>query len=148
MIIGMAPLVDLSIDSVLARGLPNQERVVVRATMDSYTANVGLMLGYRDGSGEYVPIADRLFWLGPSWLLAGSVMNIYTGMGQNMSFPVGNGTTSHSLFWNMPYVAFDQPEIEPILFRLGEASVGQSNIHTTKAIPGPQMALPKSLGQL
>lgn len=143
MIFGLPPLFDLVVEGVVSRGLANQERIVIRANSDTFTANIGLMLGYRRPDGTVVPLRDRMYWLGSGTIHAGSVINVYTGAGQQKGFENGNNTATYNLFWGLPYVAFDVPEIEPILFRLGEATVGPISVPST-GIPGPQIALTSS----
>lgn len=137
MIVGLPPLLDLAVDSILARGLANQERIVLRAHTDLYTTNIGLMLGYRHPDGSLVPIRDRMFWLGSGQVKAGSIINVYTGAGEMMSFDNGNNTKTYNLFWGLDYVAFDVPQVEAILFRVGQATIGPVPLPRL-SIAGPQ----------
>lgn len=144
MIVGLPPLVDIAVESVLARGLPNQERIILRAQIDTYTANIGIMLGYRHPDGTLVPIRDRLFWLGSGSVRAGSIINVYTGSGEMNSFENGNGTKTYNLYWGLNYVAFDVPQVEVVLFRLGETTIGALPLPKLN-IAGPQLALGSDL---
>ncbi|WP_423159397.1 hypothetical protein [Stenotrophomonas geniculata] len=140
MIIGLTPLFDISVEAVIARGLANQERIVLRANMETYTANIGLMLGYRQKDEALIPLRDRMYWLGAGTVKAGSIINVYTGSGEQTAFDNGNGTSTYNLFWGLQFVAFDVPQVEPVLFRLGEATVGARPLLGPN-IPGPQLRL-------
>lgn len=140
MIIGLMPLFDIAVEAIAARGLANQERIVLRVNMETYTANIGLMLAYRQSDGALVPLRDRMYWLGAGTVRAGSIINIYTGSGEQTAFDNGNGTSTYNLFWGLPYVAFDVPQVEAVLFRLGEATVGVTPTASLN-IPGPQLTL-------
>ncbi|MNV78518.1 hypothetical protein D3C71_1720140 [compost metagenome] len=62
---------------MIARGLANQERIVLRANMETYTANIGLMLGYRQKDDGLIPLRDRMYWLGAGTVKAGSTIYLY-----------------------------------------------------------------------
>lgn len=119
-------MMDFTIESVSSRQIPNAERVVVRANYDSTTTNVGLMIGFRNPDRSITPLNNRLLWFGSGNVNAGSIINVFTGHGTPASHDNGNGTKSYNLFWGLDYVAFDRPELEPILFRLGDTAIGVS----------------------
>ncbi len=141
MIMGLPQLFDIAVEAVIARGLANQERIVLRVNRDTFTANVGLMLGYRQTNGTMIPLRDRMYWLGGGSVGAGSIINVYTGSGEQKTFENGNGTWTYNLFWGLQFVAFDVPQVEAVLFRVGEATIGAATPLVGINIPGPQLTL-------
>lgn len=132
------PMFDFTIESVSSRGVPNSERVVVRVNYDTVTTNLGMMIGFRDPNRQIVPLNNRLFWFGSGNVSRGSIINIFTGHGTPTSHENGNGTSSYNLFWGLDLVAFDRQELEPVLFRLGDAAVGVApNISALGAFASP-----------
>lgn len=126
MIIFPPLMLDFTIDSISSRQIPNAERIIVRVNYDTATTNVGLMIGFRNHDKSITPVNNRLFWFGSGNIKAGSIINLFTGHGKPQSHDNGNGTMSYNLFWGLDYVAFDRPELEPVLFRLGDTAVGIS----------------------
>jgi len=139
MIFGLMPLYDVAVEAVIGRGLANQEHIVLRVNSETYTANMGLMLGYRTSDGSLIPLRDRMYWFGAGTVGAGCVINVYTGSGEEQTFKTGNNTWTYNLFWGLQYVAFDVPQVQPVLFRLGEATVGPQPAISGLGLPGPQL---------
>lgn len=120
------PMLDFTIESVASRQVPNSERVVVRVNYDTSTTNVGMMIAFRHPDQRIVPLNNRMLWLGSGNVKRGSIINVFTGHGTAIAQENGNGTSSYNLFWGLDFVAFDRPELEPVLFRLGDTTIGVS----------------------
>lgn len=134
---------DFAIESVASRGIPNMERVVIRVNYDTVTSNIGIMIGFRHTNNSVVPVDNRLLWFGSGAVKTGSIINVFTGHGDANSQDNGNGTKTYNLFWGLSHVAFDRPELEPVLFRLGEAVVGSGGSVPLLQSLGGQLAIPR-----
>lgn len=131
------PLPDVVVDMVRARGVPNQECVVLRTVATVDTSNLAMMVGYRDANGGIQCLQNHLFWFGDAILLPGTLMNIYTGGGQPVGGPTGNGNYAYNLFWGLDKTVFNSAAFIPLVVRLQHVTAGEA--------PGPLMssALPQ-----
>lgn len=130
------PLPDVVVDTVRARGMPNQECVVLRTLAVVDTSNLALMVGYRDAADGVQCLPNHVFWFGDALLMQGSVLNIYTGTGHANSHAIGNGTFAYNLFWGLDKTVFNAPAFIPLVVRLENVTVGEAqSLPAIRALP-------------
>lgn len=124
---------ELTIVGVADRGIPNQERIIIRPTQMVNLAAFGLYLGVSRPNGMITPLWDHFYWFGEVVVTAPSWIIIYTGQGiyQKTRLP-GTWEEAHTFHWGKPFTVFGQEGILPVLFRFDGISVG----------PPPQKAPP------
>ena len=109
----------LTIVGVFDRGVPNQERIVIRANEIIDLGRYGLMLGIRLEQGMARPIRDNLFWFGDALLMKGDWIFVYTGPGEGKDAPVPNSQERiYSIHWGRKETILHHDELVPILFRV------------------------------
>jgi hypothetical protein len=123
---------DLSIVGVYDAGVPNAERVYLRAHFDVSLAEYFLMTGYAAGAGFAVPLTD-VFWLGPAAVTANTWLVIYTGPGQD-HFTAHQGDPLMVRHWGKPTTLFNVPTIVPVLFHTDAVQVGNRNLPATRQL--------------
>lgn len=136
------PLPDVVVDTVRARGVPNQECVVLRTLSTVDASNLAMLVGYRDDTGSIQCLKNLLFWFGDAILLPGTLMNIYTGGGQPVGGPTGNGNYAYNLFWGLEKTVFNSPAFIPLVVRLQNVTAGEAPAPTL-ATALPQLTYPQ-----
>jgi hypothetical protein len=116
----------LVLHNVLDRGVPNMERVALRATQDIDVRYHGIVVGVKLASGTAIPLNDNFFWLGVLNLRPDDWIFVYTRGGHPKEAPITERPTSklYSLFWARPTVLFQSPDVVPILIRMDPVQVG------------------------
>lgn len=109
------------LEGAFNRGVPNEERVSIKSTAFANTTNLGLMVGFRDEFGMFTPVPNYLFWFGSTMLPPRTTINVFTGGGRNTDYDTGNGLRVHNVFWGLDRTIFTDPNLVPLLFRVGEA---------------------------
>ena len=120
------PLPDIVIETVRARGVPNQECIVLRTLSIVDTGSLALLIGYRDSVGNVQALRNYMFWFGDNLMVPGTLINIYTGGGEANAWPTGNGSYVHNVFWGLENTIFTIPELLPVLTRIQQATVGET----------------------
>lgn len=136
------PLVqELELVGVFDRGVPNSERVVIRAKQATEMSQYGVFLGWNagtDGRTIGIPLNDQFFWFGDGLLNADETIFLYTGQGEpRRTVVAGTQKSAVVIHWNRPTTLFAHSNIVPILFRLSEATIGQPMVNV------PQLPLLK-----
>ena len=110
---------ELSIVGVYDRGVPNQERIVMRPQQEINMGRHGFFLGLKQPNGLYLPLYDHMFWFGdgivqpPSWLF------VYTGPGQaRQAKTQDTQELAYVLHWGKKMTVLNDERIAPILFRV------------------------------
>jgi hypothetical protein len=124
---------ELSMIGVEDAGVPNRERIILRPTQPINLAQFGIIIATKGTNELLTPLLDHFFWFGeftaypPSWLV------VYTGPGEFLQtrYPIGN-EIAYSLHWGKPTTAFSEPNIVPVLVRIGAILSG---IQLLPAIP-------------
>ncbi|WP_372174330.1 hypothetical protein [Xanthomonas axonopodis] len=131
---------DIVIDGIRAPGIPNQECIMLRAVTSSNLALVGVLLGLKDGA-ETWPYRNFVYWFGNKVVSEGTTLNLFTGRGQDSSHPVGNGAWNINLFWGQESTLFNNPDVVPMAFRIGQAAQGPMVIRPWygAALPSPSL---------
>ena len=129
MIVG--DILEMTIIEVYGRGVPNEERIVIRFNEAVNLGRYGIMLGVRAIAGSAFPIRDNLLWFGDAYFLPGDWLFVYTGPGKPKASDLPN--THHrlvSIHWGRDRTVLHDENIVPILFRVDAVQ-----------IPGAQRAL-------
>ncbi len=122
MIVG--DITELSVVSVLDRGVPNQECIAIRAYDHVNLGQYGIMLGAYAQYKAGVPYFDHLFWFGDGFVKPGDWLFVYTGSGQARKGRNADDTADiHSLYWGKPTTVFADSFVVPMLFRADAVDV-------------------------
>ena len=111
------------------RGVPNQERIVLRAALPNVDLTYfGLVLAMKLASGAAVPIIDNFFWFGNGLLNEGDWICVYTspGTAHNVPYRENPANKVYNLYWGRRKVAFLSPDMVPLLFKFDSVVVGAS----------------------
>ena len=115
---------ELYILGVYERGIPNRERIVLKAAESVNMGQFGLMLGVIKEQGFALPIRDNLFWFGDGHINKGDWIFIYTGPGEFRVDELPNSNEKlYAVHWGRDKVILGQPEIVPILFRMDAVDI-------------------------
>ncbi|MCI5160783.1 MAG: hypothetical protein D3917_01910 [Candidatus Electrothrix sp. AX5] len=104
---------------VYERGIPNSERIVLKANQDVEMGSFGLLLGVKTINRVAQPINNRFFWFGEGIIKAGDWIHIYTSDGKNEKTTLAN--TDHpvyALYWGFETTVLTNELIVPILIRI------------------------------
>jgi hypothetical protein len=117
-------ITELSIVTVLDRGIPNQECIAIKANAHVEMGQYGLMLGIYKNSGMATPVHDSLFWFGDGQVSPGDWIFLNTCAGEaSIGKTTDQLNNNYSLFWNKPKTLFANSNIVPILFRIDAVEV-------------------------
>lgn len=126
---------ELEIFGVYDRGVPNLERIVLRANVAVNLRYYAVLLGYKAPYDTVYPIADQFLWLGainievPSWVF------IYTGLGTpGISQEQHTKDPIHALYWNKPQVIFSNADVVPALIRMDHIEIGNKEPRTVQSL--------------
>ena len=109
----------LTLVGVFDRGIPNKERIVLRANEIINLGQYGIMIGIRLEEGMASPIRDNLFWFGDAYVMEGDWIFVYTGPGEGKGAPVPNSQDRlYSIHWGRKETILHHDELVPILFRV------------------------------
>jgi hypothetical protein len=114
----------LQMIGVVHAGVPNQERVVLRAAYPLDLSAYFLVLGWRLTEDRAWPLNADSFWFGKTTVSAGHWVLVYTGVGQQTFTTLGPDPCL-VLYWNKPNILFPQSEIVPILIHVESVAIGK-----------------------
>lgn len=118
---------ELHLVGVFERGVPNQERIVLRATTRVDLGQFGVLLGVKTSPGMAAPIKDNLFWFGDGLINRDDWIFIYTCPGKPGASQIPNREERvYTLFWGRKSVILQNPNILPVLFRVDAVIVGDA----------------------
>jgi hypothetical protein len=112
---------DLSIEGVYDRGVPNSERILLKAERPVQLAEFILCLGVSTPAGGYWLLNDHLFWFGDeSWIHPPFWIFVYTGRGERrMTHLPQGGQPALVLHWGRSTTVLDNPVVTPLIIRMG-----------------------------
>lgn len=131
---------ELLLYGVQDAGVPNRERIVMRAwaggpvNLAGYFVTVGLKGAGNTGT----PLFDGMRWLGEYEVSANQWVFVYTGPGTPRSSQTKEGEPLHVIHWGRDETLFGSPAVTPMLFKLGGIAVDQSPPHVLNP---PQLPL-------
>jgi hypothetical protein len=116
---------ELRLLGVYDRGIPNKERIVLKAKQNLDIGWYALILSIRGPSpGHATPMRDSLYWFGSGNVAANDWLFIYTGTGTDTKIPSNDKTcTLFIQFWNRPQTIFHNKQIVPVLWRLNGITI-------------------------
>jgi hypothetical protein len=113
-------ITELTLFDVSDRGVPNQERIVLKVTQRIRLAEFAVSLAFKGPNG-FSPIVDRFYWFSDeAWVEPGYWIYLYTGPGEVRRTQVaGTGEPAIVFHWGHSDTLLHRPEIEPMVFKLG-----------------------------
>lgn len=112
---------ELALWGVYDRGVPNNERVVIRVAEHVDMASYALVTGTHSlsGNGGVIPLANNFFWFGNGVLKPGDWIFVYSSPGAaRVVDHEGTDDKMYVLHWGKTQTIFHVPTIVPILFRM------------------------------
>lgn len=120
---------ELTLVGVYERGIPNQERIVFRATQTVDVGQFGIILGIKNSPGMAVPIRDNFFWFGDGILNDGDWVFLYTCPGKSTGSVIPNTDSKlYTVFWGRKKVVLSDSNIVPMLIRLDAVTVAGNQL--------------------
>ncbi len=115
---------ELSIVSILDRGVPNKECIAIQANESVNMGQFGMMLGQYATDGTAIPYFDHMFWFGDGFVKSGDWLFLFTGSGVPRKAKATNGINeTFSVFWGKPTTVFAETLTVPMLFRVDAVDV-------------------------
>lgn len=115
---------ELTIISILDRGVPNQECIAIKVNEKINLGQYGIMLGMYSHSKLAMPFQDNLFWFGDGYIDEGDWIFVYTGDGEPKSSQTKDELKNiYSLFWAKQNTVFANSNIVPLLFKVDAVDV-------------------------
>lgn len=115
---------ELTIISILDRGVPNQECIAIKVNEKINLGQYGIMLGMYSHSKLAMPFQDNLFWFGDGYVDKGDWIFVYTGDGEPKSSHTKDELKNiYSLFWAKQNTVFANSNIVPLLFKVDAVDV-------------------------
>lgn len=126
-------LTELTIASVLDRGVPNKECIAIKANSPLNTMRYGVLLGNAiPNTSTIFPIKDNYYWFGEGVLNAGDWIFLYTGSGSSRVSQSNDGLSQlYSLYWGRQMTMLYDSNVIPALFRMDAIQY----IPASKALP-------------
>jgi hypothetical protein len=133
----LPPIPELTLVGVFDRGVPNRERIVLKAETTIEVGNYAVVLGIRYlHTGVFVPIQDAMFWFGSGAAVANDWLFLFTGSGTFNSIPNADGTGKIYLsYWGREHTLFHDPTTEAVLWRINGANFPPPPVALTQASP-------------
>jgi hypothetical protein len=117
-------LYELTVMGIYDRGVPNQERIVLRANQSLNLGQYGLMLGVRSAGNTAFPIQDNLLWFGDGLINTGDWVFVYTGPGVAKTTTLPNTQVRlYSIHWGRNTTILHHQDLVPILFRVDAVQI-------------------------
>ncbi len=122
MIVGT--VTELTVINVLERGIPNEERIVLRANDMVNMGQFGIMLGVSVSDETALPIHDNLYWFGDGYVLKGDWVFLYTGPGEPRTSELpGAKDKLYTIHWGRKTTVLGEVNVVPILFRVDAVQI-------------------------
>jgi len=119
----MSAAEDISLIGVYDAGVPNLERVVLRANSDVSLSSYCIIVAFKPSMGGVnFPLRDHFFWLGNTSVAAGDWIFVYTAPGAAQMNPLPNSSDRLlSLYWGKPQTIFQDRNLTAGLVRVETA---------------------------
>lgn len=117
-LLSLRPKPDLELVSVADRGVPNHERIYLRANTNVFLGGYFVLIGGHVGGEQAFPSRRHAFWLGNESIAAGGWVVLYTGFGNRSVVRLDDGQPGVLLYWNLEAVVFSEARIVPILVQI------------------------------
>ena len=116
----LAGIAELQMVGVFDRGVPNKERVVLRANTVIDIGEFAVIVGVRTPppADMIIPVRDHLFWFGTALVGANDWLFLYTGHGVPDRFPSATGPEQiYTSYWGHSETIFHDPQLIPAVVR-------------------------------
>lgn len=112
-------LEELQIIGVWDRGVPNQERIAIKATQETDLSNYLLFLGVPLGQQFAFPLNEDLFWFGKEIIVPPTWVIVYTGPGERKITTMRDSREpALVLHWGKKTTILGHPNVVPVLVSL------------------------------
>ncbi|WP_313418225.1 hypothetical protein [Stenotrophomonas sp.] len=120
----MSSAEEITIVGVYDAGVPNLERIVLRANVNVSLSSFCVIAAVKAQLGmTNIPLRDHFFWLGNVTLKAGDWIFVYTAPGSAQLNPLPNAPESLlSLYWGKPQTIFQDRNLTPGLIKVESAT--------------------------
>ncbi|MDD4870969.1 MAG: hypothetical protein PHR77_10450 [Kiritimatiellae bacterium] len=127
-------IIELLLLGVYDRGIPNQERIVLKVQERLNTAQYGVLLSISDlNSTAARPIWDNCFNFTEHIVDPGMILFIYTGPGSERRTTIaGTQIPAHVFHWGKKLTVFASTLITPIIFKVESIIVAPVPINRTQ----------------
>jgi len=96
------------LNKIADRGVPDKERLVLRAVNDTTLAYFVVLDTAYATPQSVVSTPKHAFWFPPKSIKAGDWVILYSRVGTNSSEVQKDGTTAHFFFWGQSQVLWDK----------------------------------------
>lgn len=113
----------LALVGVFDRGVPNMERVVIRALRATEMAQYAVIVGWNPlGPGTPArPLNNLYFWFGDGLVHTNETIFLYTGQGEPRKTTLaGTSDTAYVVHWGMETTLFADTRFVPIIMAMGQ----------------------------
>lgn len=119
------------------RGIAGKERLLIRPHQFLQTAEYSVLLGLRAYRPRVaLPIRDCSFWLGNGIVGPDDYVFIYTGSGEATVMPSIDGKGhAYVMFWGRATTVFTDPNVVPMLVKIGAILIGESPLDGLLDVP-------------
>ena len=128
---------ELTLLGAFERGVPNKERVVLRAEAPVDLGFYAVILGWRRAGNETqaTPIADSMYWLNSTVIPANDWVFLFTGPGEPTVLRSNDQKSNlHIIYWNRPQTVFHDKHVIPVLWRLNGITIDKAPPVTSPTI--------------
>ena len=116
---------ELSIIDVWERGVPNRERIAIKAVNEVDLSNYLLFLGLPLADQLVFPLNEHLFWFGKEIVVPPTWVIVYTGPGERKITTMKHtGEPALVLHWGKKHTVLNDPDVAPVVVGLEGVLVG------------------------
>lgn len=118
-------LYELEIAGIWDRGIPNKERIAIRATQEVDLSNYLLFLGVPVADQAAIPLTTDLFWFGKEIVVPPTWVIVYTGPGERkITSMKDSNEPALVLHWGKLNTVLNNTNVVPIIVSLEGVLVG------------------------
>lgn len=118
----------LTLVGVFDRGVPNRERIVLRALQSVEMAQYGIIVGWNDAGpdGPIRPFNDLFYWFGDGVVQPNETIFVYTGKGEARKTTVeGSNAPAYAVHWGKANTMFADSRVVPAIISMGQILVAK-----------------------
>lgn len=122
---------DIQIVNVYDRGVPNNERILLKTNAGLNLAQYGVLIGLlNEKNGLASPYRDNIYTFKDVYLEPNSWIFLYTAPGTDYEGKLPHDNSPFQVFyWGKKITIFAHSLIIPILFKIGEILLGSAPIN-------------------
>lgn len=111
---------NIQIMSLTDAGVPNQERLILRAALNENIGRYVIFDTVQTGPGKIRGTPKNAYWFPDRDIRAGDTIILYTKGGQNNQISNSDGTTTFIFYWGKDSTLWGQPESSAALLKVSE----------------------------